>query len=73
VQSQAAIEAAQNMEAVQKNLDAAKTLRAAQKRTTYTVTQRRSCNCLPDATRPIRYAVVNNVITTGAQYADTDG
>lgn len=62
------------LKAVQANLDAAKALWKKAAKTSYTMTQTRSCFCMDDSIRPMSFDVVNGSVMTGsAAYADASG
>lgn len=62
------------LKAAQTNLDAAKALWKNAAKTSYTMTQTRSCFCMEDSIRPMLFDVVNGSVMTGsAAYADASG
>ncbi len=74
VKQEAAREQSSQLDVVQKNVNKAKMLWGKQNLTTYTLTQKASCYCMSEYTRPITYNVIDNsVYTDGAIYADGSG
>jgi len=64
----------QKFAAEQNKLDEAKNLWAKSGIKTYTLVQKMNCFCGPESTYPIKYNVVNGVVTmTGAHYVDVSG
>lgn len=74
VKGEATKEKAAELELAQNNLNNAKLLWAKQNLITYTLTQKASCFCAPEYTRPIKYSVISNrIYAEGAVYADGSG
>lgn len=74
VKQDAEKEQAAQLEIAQTKANNAKMLWAKQNLITYTLTQKASCFCTPEYTRPIKYSVISNsVYSDWAVYADGSG